>query len=484
MNTVAPNGANGEPEEEEANFSPREMLAFAVDATRRHVWLASLVGAFVLAVGLAVAVSIPQNYDATTKIFIRDSVGVTSALTSGRTMAQQLDGARALNEFILARDNLVAIVREARLFETWPRTRALPMRIKDSVMAALVGSPSQADMERVFVEMLALSIFAKKDGESVRINGQWRDPHNAYDITRLVQRNFLAARAAYELGPVLRAVPLLEAELAAADREVEDAIERLLASRETAAAAPPPNARPVPGVSTQPAGGGARGGELISAARELSEVRAKLKELTGPSKERVAALKLELVELQASYSADHPRVLQQQAKIAAASAVSSDMAALRLRENELLGIVARSAPRDNPLALADPSSAAAKPDDASATVSLAPFQSRLGQTMKRVEELRNRLETARLEIATVEMDFQHRYVVVEQPEVPGKPVKSKRPLFLAGAVLAGLLAAILTAVLRELRRDYLRDPWQVRSLGPQLIGDVELPRLPSGKGED
>jgi hypothetical protein len=484
-------------DEEEAApaYSAAEIAQFVLRSTKQHLWLGLSVGTLIGALGLAIASCIPPVYEATCKVFIQDSVGMTSNLTAGRTMSRPLEGARALDEFILARDNLMDIAREAKLFEAWPRTRPFVLRIKDRVFEAMLGSPSARDMDRTFVAMLATSISAAKDGESVRIHGRWRDPLSAYEVTRLVQRNFLAARAAYELGPIQRAIPFLESQLQAAEGEIESSIARIQAFHEgnaashTPAKAPAgPNAPPAAPAPTatdaepKPAAK-SPASELLAVSRELSETRQKLRAIVEPARQRVAALKLELIELQASYSVDHPKILQQQAKIAAASAAGDEVDKLKLREAELLAALARATGRPTTSTGGGSGSNAIDVPPVNAppeSLEVYPMQARLGAAMRKADDLSGRLETARIELATAEADFHHRYVVVEEAEVPGRPLKSKTPIFYGASIALGLLAVFLVGTLRELRRGRLVDPWQVRSLGLPLLGEVRLRQLPSG----
>lgn len=488
----------GEPEAHE--ISPHDLLQFAVRATRRHIVLGLAVGLAVGFVGFVTTSCIPNIYEASTKIFIEDSVGMTSSLTSGKSLAGTLEGARALDEFILARDNLAAIVREAQLYDTWPRTRPLPMRIKDRLVEAMFGPPDRHGMERAFVEMLAASITARKDGESVRITASWRDPQNTYDITRLVQRNFLAARAAHELGPLQRAIPFLENELESSGTELVAAIEAIAKAYEDNAPAAPQGKPSVAALMASASGGKSTGSprsvELMSLSRELTETRQKIRELVTPNRDRVAALKLELIEMQASYSPDHPRVLQQQARIAAASEISSEVKLLKARESELLAQLSRAAVRP-----ADGGNAANKGEEGAPETSLdrveatvgggrsaddyelIPAKARLGLLMKKSDDLASRLQTARITLATAEGDFQHRYIVIEQPDVPGVPLKNKKGIFYLASVIASLLTVVGTATLREFRRGRIVELWQVRTLGLPVLGEVRLQALPRGDGD-
>ena len=453
--------ASVETVEEEA-FSPRELATFALRATRRHLRLCMAVSLLVLLLGSAVVSALPPVFDATCKIFVQDGGAVTSSLASGRERYRPIEGARGLEEFILARDNLLSIVREAELFDSWPRTRALPMQVKDRVFAYLFGPPDRIYMERGFAEMLTAAVAAEKEGESIRIHAQWRDPQNAYDIARLVQRNFIAARAAHDLGPIRRAIPFLEGQLREADEELERAIARMQGSLAS---------RAKDSKSDRTAGSSdAKDPDLVELAalsRELSENRRQQRSLVGPRRQRVQEMRLQLIDLKASYSADHPLVRQQEARIEAMTASPEALSELRKRESELQvalstrGIIPKTEePR--------------KADDPEFTLQRA----RLGTALRKSDEMAARLEAARIELATAEADFEHRYVVVEEPEVPKKPLKAKKKLMmLIGVLIAALVMGVLVGVALELRKGRLIEPWQVRALGVEVLGEVDLRKL-------
>jgi len=445
---------------EEGGASPKELLAFGVRAVRQNLWVCLLVMLMTGLIGTSIVSAIPQSYDATCKIFIQDGGGVTGSLASGRERYRPVEGTRGLEEFILAHDNLVSIVREAKLVERWPSTRPWPMQLKDKLMEYLAGPPDPRFMERGFVEMLALAITAAKDGESVRIHAQWRDGESAYEITRLVQRNFLAARAAHDHGPIQRAIPFLEQQLQEADQEIESAVHRVQAAKAHAGGAAVTVAAPEAHTN------GTSLVQLADLSRRLSEVRRQQRALTEPKRRKVAELKMELIDMSASYSSDHPLIRQQEARIATLSEVPPELAELREEETKIVSALSsRGAKPESPTTKAP---VADDPD-------LAAAQARLGSVLRKSDDVMAKLESARIELATAEADFKHRYVVVEEPEVPSAPLKPKKKfqLFLA-SLFAALLLGAVAGVVRELRKGHLVELWQVRQLGIELLGEVDL----------
>lgn len=474
---------------EHSGLQPKELLLFAGRAVRQNLALSIITACIIALVGSTAVSAMPLVYDATFKIFVQEGGSVTSSLASGRDRNTPIDAARGLQEYILARDNLLSIVREAKLVDGWAATRALPMRLKDQLIRALLGPPSRPDMERVFVEMLSTSITASMEGSSVGGHAQWRSGKGAYDIARLVQRNFLAARASHDFGPIQRAIPFLEAQLEESDKNIESAAAALHSRSELVHADDPKKglAGVVVPAELAKSGGGSMASllELASISRRLSETRRKQRELTGPWQQRIAALKAELVDAKASYSDDHPKVMQLEARIAAASEVPEELAALRATEAELrtsMASIKPARPAGDSAANGDAGVAGSDVAEVDVTndeeTALAPLRVRFMNALRRSEEIAQRLETARIELAAAQADFEHRYVVIAQPELPDKPLKNKKPILFPLVFVAAILLGIAAAVGRELMKDRIVESWQARSLGLPLLAEVELGKLP------
>ena len=473
-------GGGGEPgEDAEPTISPKELALFVARAIRLNLGLCLIVAAVVGFLGSTVVAAMPTVYEATFKIFIQEGGSLTMSLASGQDRNRKIEGARGLEEFILARDNLLSVVREARLVDTWPNTRSLPLRLKDDAVASIFGPPARKDMERAFVEMLGASITGRTEGESVRVSAQWREPQNAYDIARLVQRNFLASRAAHDLGPIQRAIPFLEEQLQQADLSIEAGVSHVLEAATGKPVSQPTGAQGVkPEAAKDPSLV-----ELASLSKQLADARRQQRALVDPWRKRLVELKAQLTELKVQYSDDHPLVMQAQARIEAASQTPDEVTALKAKETELMAAISARAAAKRPgeeVSVDDPTKDMGGSKDPE-EVGLATTKSRLFSALRKGEEISARLESARIELATAEADFDHRYVVIEQPEVPGKPLKGKKPVLFMGVLVASLLLGVLAGALREFRRGRLIESWQVRDIGLPILAEVDLKKLPPGK---
>jgi len=85
-----------------------------------------------------------------------------------------------------------------------------------------------------------------------------------------------------------------------------------------------------------------------------------------------------------------------------------------------------------------------------------------------------RLETARVELASSQAALKYRYVVIAEPERPRKPMSPNRILFSLAAVLGAVVMGALSGAVRDLLSGLVYEPWQIKSLGLQVVGEVKL----------
>ncbi|HEY5961052.1 MAG TPA: hypothetical protein VIV60_31060, partial [Polyangiaceae bacterium] len=103
---------------------------------------------------------------------------------------------------------------------------------------------------------------------------------------------------------------------------------------------------------------------------------------------------------------------------------------------------------------------------------IAPVKANLDAAIQAYGDATRRLENARLQLTSSQVAFQYRYVVVTEPERPRKPLKPNRVLLVVGALLGAVVAGILAAAARDLLSGRVYEPWQIRTLGVAIIGEV------------
>lgn len=478
------------PEPEKPGLDPLELLRYALGAARRHWQLGCVVALLVGSLGVIVAATVPSVYESTSKIFDTRSTDIT-ATVAGARHGDERDTMRGVREFVMSRENLLSIARETKLLESWEATRPWPLRWKDKLQAAVLGPLTDREKERALLELLEKAVSVEiEDNSSIRFRVQWRDPELAFRMTELAQRNLLRMRGDASIQAVSRGVVLLEDELRRAEAAIDPAVSevaRLLEKvRAEAAAQRQATSRAPRRVATLAAiphdagmGAGAPPSDL---AERLEELRRAERELLEPWQRHNAELKLRLAELRSVYGPEHPLVRQQEAKLSAAAAAPPELADIKQRQQALMASVAALSSQPSvPQPSATPSpvhAITALPHASSEREPEAPevaaARARLESALGKVRELNERLDAARLEIASESASAGHRYVVVQAAEFARKPIKPKRPLLYAGAVVLALLLGLLAGAARELASGRMMASWQVRALGLEVLAEVRL----------
>jgi uncharacterized protein involved in exopolysaccharide biosynthesis len=495
----------GEGEDDDARSGEiLEIARFVLDACFRHRMLAASVGLGVATIGVGGALLVPPVYEASSRILINQDALVTPTLSNpGRTLPRT-DPMVGLNELVKRRENLVAIAKEADLVARWEASRQPLFRLKDGITTWLLGPPTEEIKLRSVIGMLEKQIYASPDGEAViRIGAQWRDPQVCTELAALAQRRLLAERFQQETTVITAAIDILEKEAQKAAAAIDPqlaTLQRVRAEARKGSEAASAGNRAFGSARTDaPAGGSAlvsRAAKTtkpaspdLSVTNQLEAIRQRIREVQEPWQRKLAELKLQLSDLRGTYGPMHPSVVQQDARIREASAEPAGLAALRDSEQALLSQIQQPAvPVDDAPTVvriapgAGRSTAAGSAERAAETAALvideppevATERSKLSAAIQRYNELNNRLDTARLELTTAELGFKYRYVVVEEPEFPKRPVKPKRAVLVLGSVVAALVAALLAGAIRELLSGRIMAAWQLRRLNLPVLAEVDL----------
>jgi uncharacterized protein involved in exopolysaccharide biosynthesis len=489
-------------------ISPWEIAGFVWRAARRHPALGVIVGLCVAVLGATIVAYIPPQYEAFSKILIAQAASVETALSNPDRQVPNVDVLGGAPELLMQKPNLTWIVQESDLLARWKSSRPVPMRIKDYAQSVVLGQPTEAELADALVKMLEKRMTVTRENAVLKINVVWNDGESAAKIATLAQNRFLEQRRTQEMSVITSAIAILEDESKRAadliDPALQEVIRAQLASRaaNTGASAAPAAAPPAPAAQgaaparVAPAPRAAPGPDAKVAER-LSALRVQIAQAEAPYQRRLADLRLQLVELRTNLGPAHPQVLAHEAKIREASTLPAEVAALRNQERELLAQL-ESSPYDDgpapapvvrtpaaapaPAAPAAPAATARSDDrgqdrdrereeDPTVTASRA----KLKAAIDHYSTLNKRLDSARLELITAQSAFQHKYIVVAEPENPRKPFKPKRALLLAGVMAAALAIGLLAGAVRELLTGRVIEPWQLKPIGLPVLGELRLP---------
>jgi uncharacterized protein involved in exopolysaccharide biosynthesis len=503
----------GEGEEGGFDFERlRELWGFVKNAARRRYKLALVVFVGVASAGIGIAAVMPRSYEAEAKI-------TSQRTTIGRIVnndGDQETPGTAITQTIMRRENLVALVRDARLVDRFAETRPKPLQIKDRIMAKLFGPVSRDDMEKAMVGTLETKLSVKiGDDGIIDVTVDWSNAQIAYDLATLVQTNFLAAKYDNAINEINESISILDdhakTELANVDTALDNFAkvvdERVVAPALAAAASASASARP-PGAPPRayaafPRSPGAAPAAMSvdpEVAKALEEKRAQIKSLEESQQLQLTALRQQLSQDELTLTPMHPTIITLQQRIDALSQPSPELAHLRAEEQGLMAQIVppRQAPAPSPPAGRPgggpapsfaPASAAADagaPEAAASTplpyagnapdgqVQLA--QAKLDAAVRSYQDAVAKGDNARVELDLAHATFLHRYQVFSPAELPRKPKKATATLVGVASVFASILLALLIAAAADLGTGVVIEPWQVRRrLKLDVIGELDNP---------
>jgi uncharacterized protein involved in exopolysaccharide biosynthesis len=495
--SFAPEPDQADENEGSLGVSPAEWIRFVLAAARRHVLLgvASLV--VVASIGIAVSIAIPPLYEANSKILVSQSALATAALSNPNRQLPVVDPMRGISDITLTRENLEAVIRDTGLIPHWFATRSPLLKAKDWLWSMVAGPIPDSDRMRALIGLLEMRLSVKaEDATTIRIEVFWGDKEMVVKLAKAVRDKFLQARVSQETAVISAAIGVIDDELKRAGEAIEPALGGVVRAREKskegkaspsptdagATVAAEPGAPPQTFVRSAPR---PPQGPDPAVSTKLAEIRQAQRNVQEPWQRRLTEFRLQLADLRSQYGTAHPLVVQQEARIKDASIEPAELGALRQEERELISkiesgqvvpaegaagkwVPARSVPGGGPAAPMlleeDPEVSAAR--------------AKLMSAVSKYDELKNRMDAARIELATTEIAFKYRYVVVAEPELPRKPIKPNRPALILASVAAGILAGLLAGAIRELTSGRIVEPWQVKQIGLPLLADVSLSDRP------
>jgi uncharacterized protein involved in exopolysaccharide biosynthesis len=471
----------------------RDYLTFVVGSVRRRRKLVATVALWILALTMLSLAAVPRTYRVeATLLAQRNPVLVVRG--DGQDATPPIRGA---TETIKKRDNLVALIEATDLLRHWDEHRAPAQRAVDALRHVL---HEESEDERLddMVDRLGKRLAVWTNEGTVSIAIEWPDATMASLLVGIAQQNFLEARHAQEITALAEAIAIYQGHAERLRASVDDAVaslEKVRTERDAVAVAgtvmggrvvAPPRAI---GRKNQPT----PEAEQLQAA--LHAKRRALEDLEETRRQKLAAAQVHLAEQRATYTDNHPTIIDLKQSVAALEAPSpqvkalrEEVAALRGEYERLAGGDARGAP------LPSVSVTAAPPrlppeffrldqelrDDKDPAVLHARGQ--LRDAMEKYAALCEKVQAAQIDLETAEAAFKYRYSVLTPARVPRRPIKPSVPLILSAALVAAVFAAILIAAIADVHAGRLVERWQIeRLLNRPILGDVELPRLPAAR---
>jgi uncharacterized protein involved in exopolysaccharide biosynthesis len=503
MNPVPPELQRADGEGESADLFDYKLLrdyaGFVWRGVKRHRMVALGVFAAIAILGVLGATFLPKTYHVETRILAQRNQVIRS-LGNPRSSVGSFDPTQAAQETVLARDNLVSLIKQTNLLDQYASTRPALLQLKDSLSAAVNGPMSEEDRLDSMVGYLEKQIKVTTDEHTLTIGIDWPHPQMAYQLVEAAQQNFLEARHVSEVSAISEAISILEVHASAVSETIEQALDEVERVRDIrrrggkaslnkpsnpggegaatpTATAPKPAAAPV-----------AR--ESVTNAPELAQlkflIRAKrrsIQDLEDFRARRLTELNQQLAEQKLQYTPQHPVILDAQQRIAALQQESPQVTALKADEQDLLNEYRRKGGKD-PDSLVEPS---VRGNNLSvrATNELQTFdlgedpmvehaRTQVRMATAKYEDLTMRIDAARIELDTARAAFKYRYSVVRPASVPRKPLKPNVPVLIGGAIFGAAIIGLFMGAVLDLYSGRIVERWQVeRSLKLPVLAEVK-----------
>ena len=453
----------------------RDWASFVRHAIVRHQFLALVIFLAVAGAGASVPWALGHTWHVEATLLAQRNQVMPALGNPRRSIPSDADApTRAAAEIVLRRANLVSLIRQTRLADSWTATRPPLLRVKDLVLDKVRGPLDDDAKLDALVGVLERRFAVRAGDGTVTIALDWHDPQVAHQLVESAQQNFLEARHVSEVSTIAEAISILEGHAAEVRESILTAISDLekLQPRQGRSSSPAPR-----GVSPKEE-------ERAQILVLLTAKRRAIADLEDFRRRRLADLQTQLAQQRASYQEVHPQIVDLKDSIAALGKESPQIESLRAEERQLIGEYERAGGR---LGLEDVGERATLPAPPEAIVLVQRpaaaeppeheyARARLRFAVSKYESLLDRIDGARIELDTARAAFKYRYTVVRPSQVPRKPAKPRAALLIAGGILGGLFLAVFAAVARDVLSGRLHEPWQLQRLSRiPMLGKLEAP---------
>jgi uncharacterized protein involved in exopolysaccharide biosynthesis len=429
-----------------------QSVSFVVQAVQRHKTTA--VATFVLVFGaIATIASLwPKTYEVDGRLLLQRNELMTSLVNPGRTIPREAESpTRAAQEIVLARDNILGVVKATNLLEEWARGRPPLMRFKDWLFGLLGPAPTEEERIDALVGLIEdrLQVATGNEG-TVTFSIRWPHPQMAYSLVNEAMSSFVEYRRVSETSAIMESIAILKRSAEALEAQITETIAQTPRRPAARAGTRRPLAR-APGPSPQ---------ATVQLSRLKSELDARQQDIARMAagrSQQLSEARGRLTAAQTIYTEDHPTVLALRQTVEQLSRDSPELAAARREVRDLqdqydalsvkVGVAtedaqsrafAAGAPSLDPLSIV-PLGDESDPDSV-----------RLRVEVSQLAIVRERENAARAELASAEAGFKYRYNVTRPPRVPRGPASPNVVAILLAGAIASLILAIGVPVARRI----------------------------------
>jgi uncharacterized protein involved in exopolysaccharide biosynthesis len=467
----------------------KDYLGYVKNAVLRHKLLALATFLVVASLGLALAKFLPRSYYSQATLLPKRSSTIAALVNPDRIAALDPDPPNPLRppgevdsvtrtaaQAVMRRENLVALIKRVNLLDRWEATRAPLLRFKDTLVHLISSRPTEDIKLDAMVGMLEKQLTVDTEDGKVTLGVTWPDPQLAYELVDAAQQSFLEARQREDLASINDAMEILEIHEKQATENVkvaythfEKVFEQIMLERRRAVG--------------DPRVGGFNSDHHLAGLRFL--IRAKRRAISDSEEQhnrRLEQLNAELVAQRKLYGESHPNIVELHQKISGLRAQGSpNTKVLQGEEKQLTSEYERFGGQSVPFPdepMPDPYGLErvlmgilpAVSENPKAAVAVDELRVRLVVQ----QQMRKRIEAAKLERDISQASFKYRYTLLTPAEFPRTPVKPNAKVIALGGIVAGLLLGVFAAIARDVLSGRLLQPWQVkRDLGLPVLAEMD-----------
>ena len=479
-------------------------IGFVMRSIRRRTRLLVTLCVVCLALSTVVAAISPKVYKISSRVLTRRNLVMAQIANPDRSISSQADNPTAgAVELIKSRENLENLMTDVDLQKVWEEKRSTFYRFKDRVMGTFVKA-SRQDVHESFLKLLEERIVAQVSEDVVLMDVEWPDPDIAMRLAEGVVSRFMKTRHDMELSEILSSVSILERNVDASRKGIEEAVSRMqkiFNEKER-------QMRPSTGSETRrkhrnrvvairrPQAAAHTDAGVEDLRRAFADKQEAIERIKRLQAERLKKSQEELNQLRATLGPDHPDFQDARRSVEALQQPAPELLALQAEAERLAGQLGAQAPqgpaRDQPRVavdtgeVAEASAEESGQDMMKVAVSeelyeelgkdpeIVSIMEEIGKKQDTHDALIKRLSNARIESETANVAFEYRYLIVAPPVYPKKSIRPNVPLMIGGGAVVGLILGMVFAVAADILSKRILEAWQIqRFLDVPCLGEIE-----------
>ena len=224
-------GRGNNDEDDGPNIALGARASEAARSAKRRKGLSFVVVMICGALTVLAAIFAPRTFEVESRVLVQRTTAITGTAQQQQYMTpeEQRNIAKEYEEQVMSHDNVLAIVRQKNLVARWDDMRQPHRRLIDKINRKMGKAPPTDDEKfEALVNNIRGRMKVWVDATTVTIKLDWSEPEAARDIVDAAVKNFLEARFQSEVGVIPERLKILEAGLAQAHKDLENAANELV----------------------------------------------------------------------------------------------------------------------------------------------------------------------------------------------------------------------------------------------------------------